>query len=208
MKRSKTMQKEKREMCQQKFKDFEAIKVAENEQILVMDWKNKNGYSEYSIRYMLDKEKGNLIITGDLGAGIASWYKSLYPEKLASLLNDIGYFKSKIQCCTETYTYRYKDIEEDLMSIKKDLILDGYGETELEVDFNKILSLSTYIDGGVGAYPNDLTEIFEKYDRDWQQSEFAYLGRRVSNRIYFWAVGFQMAVDDLLRKEQRKNTVF
>lgn len=37
MKRSKTMQKEKREMCQQKFKDFEAIKVAENEQILVMD---------------------------------------------------------------------------------------------------------------------------------------------------------------------------
>lgn len=46
MKRSKTMQKEKREMCQQKFKDFEAIKVAENEQILVMDWKNKNGYSE------------------------------------------------------------------------------------------------------------------------------------------------------------------
>lgn len=46
------MQKEKREMCQQKFKDFEAIKVAENEQILVMDWKNKNGYSEYSIRYI------------------------------------------------------------------------------------------------------------------------------------------------------------
>lgn len=35
------MQKGKREMCQQKFKDFEAIKVAENEQILVMDWKNK-----------------------------------------------------------------------------------------------------------------------------------------------------------------------
>ena len=162
------MQKEKREMCQQKFKDFEAIKVAENEQILVMDWKNKNGYSEYSIRYMLDKEKGNLIITGDLGAGIASWYNSLYPEKLASLLNDIGYFKSKIQCCTETYTYRYKDIEEDLMSIKKDLILDGYGETELEVDFNKILSLSTYIDGGVGAYPNDCLLYTSPSPRDAQ----------------------------------------
>ena len=108
------MQKEKREMCQQKFKDFEAIKVAENEQILVMDWKNKNGYSEYSIRYMLDKEKGNLIITGDLGAGIASWYNSLYPEKLASLLNDIGYFKSKIQCCTETYTTVIKTLKKTL----------------------------------------------------------------------------------------------
>lgn len=80
----------------------------DDEKILIIDWKNKDGSGEYAIRYTLDMEKGNFIITGDVGYCIASWYNHLTPDNLCKFLNNIGYFKEKINCWTESYTYRYK----------------------------------------------------------------------------------------------------
>ena len=56
---------------------------------------------EYAIRYSLDMEKGNFIITGDVGYCIASWHNHLTPDNLSKFLDNIGYFKEKIECWSE-----------------------------------------------------------------------------------------------------------
>ena len=61
----------------------------DDEKILIIDWKNKDGSGEYSIRYTLDIEKGNFIVTGDVGYCIASWYNHLTPDNLCKFLNNI-----------------------------------------------------------------------------------------------------------------------
>lgn len=76
------MQKNKLAMCKRIFKDFQAKKLVDDKNFLVIDWKNKNGSGEYSIRYTLDIEKGNFIVTGDVGYCIASWYNHLTPDNL------------------------------------------------------------------------------------------------------------------------------
>ena len=50
------MQKNKLAMCKRIFKDFQAKKLVDDKNFLVIDWKNKNGSGEYSIRYTLDIE--------------------------------------------------------------------------------------------------------------------------------------------------------
>lgn len=187
------MQKNKLAMCKRIFKDFQAKKLVDDKNFLVIDWKNKNGSGEYSIRYTLDIEKGNFIVTGDAGYCIASWYNHLTPDNLCKFLNNIGYFKEKINCWTESYTYRYKDIKDDLFVLKNDLLNDtDFSEEEIDEDIEEILSMAEYIEKGMASYP-DLIDIYTKYYSDWWDSGFSTLGRRISDRIYLWAAGFQMA---------------
>ena len=187
------MQKNKLAMCKRIFKDFQAKKLVDDKNFLVIDWKNKNGSGEYSIRYTLDIEKGNFIVTGDVGYCIASWYNHLTPDNLCKFLNNIGYFKEKINCWTESYTYRYKDIKDDLFVLKNDLLNDtDFSEEEIDEDIEEILSMAEYIEKGMASYP-DLIDIYTKYYSDWWDSGFSTLGRRISDRIYLWAAGFQMA---------------
>ena len=187
------MQKNKLAMCKRIFKDFQAKKLVDDKNFLVIDWKNKNGSGEYSIRYTLDIEKGNFIVTGDVGYCIASWSNHLTPDNLCKFLNNIGYFKEKINCWTESYTYRYKDIKDDLFVLKNDLLNDtDFSEEEIDEDIEEILSMAEYIEKGMASYP-DLIDIYTKYYSDWWDSGFSTLGRRISDRIYLWAAGFQMA---------------
>lgn len=187
------MQKNKLAMCKRIFKDFQAKKLVDDKNFLVIDWKNKNGSGEYSIRYTLDIEKGNFIVTSDVGYCIASWYNHLTPDNLCKFLNNIGYFKEKINCWTESYTYRYKDIKDDLFVLKNDLLNDtDFSEEEINEDIEEILSMAEYIEKGMASYP-DLIDIYTKYYSDWWDSGFSTLGRRISDRIYLWAAGFQMA---------------
>lgn len=187
------MQKNKLAMCKRIFKDFQAKKLVDDKNFLVIDWKNKNGSGEYSIRYTLDMEKGNFIVTGDVGYCIASWYNHLTPDNLCKFLNNIGYFKEKINCWTESYTYLYKDIKDDLFVLKDDLLNDtDFSEEEIDEDIEEILSMAEYIEKGMVSYP-DLIDIYTKYYSDWWDSGFSTLGHRISDRIYLWAAGFQMA---------------
>lgn len=101
------MQKEKWEMYQKKFKDFEATKVVENDQFLVMDWKNQNGSSEFATRYTLDKENGSLIAIDLHGNYTASWCNLLPTGKKVL---DYEYFKEKIRGQIEDYRHRNEEL--------------------------------------------------------------------------------------------------
>ena len=47
------------------------------------------------------------------------------------------------------------------------------------------------------CYPNDLTELMEKYNTDWWESDFAHIGKRIDQRVVLWAVGYQMAMQQI-----------
>ena len=79
-----------------------------------MEWKNRDGSGTYQSRYIIDLEKGNIIITGDCGNAIACFSNQLKVEQLSGLVSDIGYFAEKIRCGECMFTYEPEDIEADL----------------------------------------------------------------------------------------------
>ena len=50
------------------------------------------------MNYIVDKKRGSLIVSGDLGDSIATWYNEIKPSNLKNYVkNDIEYYISKIQ---------------------------------------------------------------------------------------------------------------
>lgn len=185
------------------FKDHKAEVALENEDFLILDWKDRNGSKDYAVRYIVDCQNGILIISGDLGNCIASWYNPVTPDALAHYVNNISYFIEKFQCSSCKYNYRMEDIESDLESIKEEYLKDEsriYREPteKIEKDFAEMLDLCKEITFGEDmSYPYSFIKIAEKYVNPWDESEFASLGKRIDGRVYMWAVGFQMALEQI-----------
>lgn len=194
------MYEERKQKARERFKDFNATVVLRNDQFFIVDWRNKNGSGDYAIRYLLDIEKGNFIVTGDLGDSVACWFNRVTPEKLRSYINDIGYYMSKFQTTSDQYTYDQDDVEEDLENVKEEILSEcpSLYWDEVDADFAKMQELLDDMDlGENNNYTDELTELFEKYNDDWWESDFVNLGRRTSQRVILWAVGFQMVCEQL-----------
>lgn len=72
-----------------KFTDYGNIKI--------LDFKNPNS-SEYRIRFLFEEDYCRLHISGDLGELIATNYSNMTYEKFSDFVNDVDYFKEKIDC--------------------------------------------------------------------------------------------------------------
>lgn len=181
------------------FKNHQATVILQNEQFFIVDWRNKNGSGEYAVRYILDVEKGNFVVTGDLGDSIASWFNKVTPDKLKIYIRDIGYYMSKFQCTSDDYTHDWEDVKADLYAIKEEILNDrDFFEDEVNEDFNEMERILDDLDTyRVGTYPEELTDLFEKYNTDWWESDFSRLGCRIAQRVILWAEGFQMACEQL-----------
>jgi hypothetical protein len=190
--------------CMKRFKDHKATVVLEDKNFLILDWRDKSGSGEYAVRYIVDCQKGNLIVSGDLGDCIASWFNNVTPDKLACYVNDISYFMGKFQCSSDTYDYQWRDIVSDLEGIKEEFLKDdgnwnhGISEDEVEEDFAEMIRLCDEMTFGENVpYPDAFVELVEKYADPWWESEFAHIGKRISGRVYLWAVGYQMALKQI-----------
>lgn len=181
------------------FKNHQATVILRNEQFFIVDWKNKNGSGEYAVRYILDIQKGNFVVTGDLGDSVASWFNTVTPDNLKIYIRDIGYYMSKFQCSSDEYTYYWRDVKADLYAIKEEMRECGdFFEDEINEDFKEMESILEDLDTyQISAYPKNLTDLFEKYNEDWWESEFSDLGRRISQRVILWVEGFQMVCEQL-----------
>ena len=198
------MDKNIKDRCKKRFKDHKATVLLENENFLVLDWRNKDGSGEYSVRYIVDCQKGNLFISGDLGDCIASWFNEITPDAMARYVNDIQYFMGKFQCSSDKYDYHWEDIKSDLEGIREEYLEEhksyGYGETveEIEKDFAEMLDLCEEMTFGENIpYPDNFVKLAEKYAAPWWESEFANIGKRISGRVYLWVVGYQMALKQI-----------
>lgn len=207
------MDKDKRAWAKKVFgyyeQEFEPTLVLEDEDFFIMDWRDKNGSGNLATRYIVDKKKGDLIIKGDAGDCIASWYNKVTPEDLVHYINSTGYFMEKMQCTTNKYTYNHEDVEADLEEQKQEYLkllhdgdTDAYTEEELEEDFERMQEiLDEYPPGENRAYTEELIDLMSKYNTDWWESPFTSLGQRIDKRIYLWTFGYQEGVERIRGKE-------
>ena len=189
---------ERKQRARKSFKDHKAKIISQTDDFFIADWRNKNGSGDYAVRYILDIKKGNLIVSGDLGDSIASWYNEVVPQKLKHYLNDVNYYIGKLQCASDKYTYHLKDIKEDLEKIKQETLSENYDPEYVEEDFEEMYEILQELNICENStFPDELTDLFEKYAEPWYESSFCDIGKRVDQRIYLWAVGFQMVCEQL-----------
>ena len=120
-------------------------------------------------------------------------------------LNDIGYYVSKLRTSSDIYTYEQSDVVEDLTDMKNEVISEIPDLSPEEIngingDFKRMEKFLEEMDLSMDHnYPDELTNLFAKYDQDWWESTFANLGCRISQRVILWAIGFQMAYDQIFK---------
>ena len=73
------------------FKTHKAALLQDNERYCIIDWRRADGSGDYYINFIVDKERGSLIVSGDLGDSIAT-------NGVCLTVKDIGsnFFKADI----------------------------------------------------------------------------------------------------------------
>lgn len=67
--------------CKEKFSTHKATLIQDTERYMIIDWRRADGSINYYVNYILDKKRGSLIISGDLGDCVATWYNAVSPKK-------------------------------------------------------------------------------------------------------------------------------
>ncbi len=223
MKKNQYYGKEMREWAKEIFshfgQEFDATLVYEDDRLFVMDWKDKNGSGNLSTRYIVDKQKGSLILEGDSGFMTACWYNPVQVEDLVHYINSTGYFMEKMRCTDHKYTYDTDDITADLEEEKAELIKnkreemdensDEYQEwlSELEEDFDELEEIilnhtQRYTTETRVICSEAYDDICEKYwGAPYYEAPVYYAGLRVDPRIFLWTYGFQEGVERIRGKE-------
>ena len=85
--------------------------------IKIVDFKRPDS-SEYRIRFLFEEDYCRLHISCDLGELIATNYNNMTFKGFSDFVNDVGYFKEKIDCHNRRiYTYDSDDAKEYLKEL-------------------------------------------------------------------------------------------
>lgn len=178
-------------------REMQATLVLNSDNFCIIDWRKANGGSNYYVNYIVDRRRGSLIISGDLGDCIATWYIRNSVHNIARYISSIGYFIGKFQCSSDCY-----DCDDDEVAADIKEQIDTYGDDPLPEefeeewdDFKYSIPESIFNDE---FHPNDeQCEFLEKYlGPDWWEGS-SHWGQTIDIRVYLWVVGFQMAVKQL-----------
>lgn len=190
-------------MCSRNFATHKADLIQNTDRYCIIDWRREDGSSNHYINYIVDKARGSLIVSGDLGDSIATWYNPLDPAKLKQYIyNDIDYYISKIQCSSDLYNCDQDDVIKDIKHcLDEDDVLEYVEESDRFEDDDEFwefvedeVSESVYNNEFIPT--RELREVLEGIECDsWEW--FSSCGRRVSPRVYLWAEGFYMACEQL-----------
>lgn len=66
-----------KQMCENGFATHKAKLIQNTECYLIIDWRRADRSNDYYVNYIVDKERGSLIVSGDLGDSIATWYNHI-----------------------------------------------------------------------------------------------------------------------------------
>lgn len=186
--------------AKERFSTHKATIVTDTERYLAIDWRREDGGIEYYINFIIDKQRGAFIVSGDLGDSIAIWYNKIEPSNLKCYITDIGYYISKMECASNLFDYTDETVMEDLKaeftaddeffdyeSLGEDYVFD-----DLEDEVCDCIRNHDFI-------PSDrLVDIL----RDFGYSDMAWvfdsrIGQRINPRVYLWQIGFKMACEQL-----------
>lgn len=187
--------------CLNQFATHKATLIQDTDRYFIADWRKADGSGEYYINFILDKKRGSLIISGDLGDCIATWYNTLTPVQLNSYIrHNVGYFIGKFQASSDKYFY---DDDEVFAAIKQQFkefdihIVSGI-DYEDEDDFWEIVKeeVRESCDGRVYRPTEKLVRLIEEYDKGYW--EWLYrCGESVAKRVYMWVYSFDCVLKQL-----------
>lgn len=165
-----------------------------NDRFTIIDWKKADLSTEYYVNYIIDKKRGVLIISGDLGDAVANWYNENTPEDIASYTRSIGYFISKMQTATNSYYY---DEDNVIADIKEEVGVYDDSNTAEQID-ELCDDIYDNTDRRSGYHPSDdAREILSDLLGDDYYENLSDYGKRTDIRVYLWSEGLNMALDDL-----------
>ena len=190
-------------LAQDKFKNHKATLIQDSERYTIIDWRNENGSGEYYINFIVDKKRGSLIVSGDLGDSIATWYNSLAVSDLKSYIyKDTGYYMSKFQCTSDKYFYDDDYVFKCLINYLERDCIEDYIETSTDFDnfqeFEEEIKeqICDSIRGDEFIPTDRLYEIVTDINPDgWEYLHNC--GAQINPRVYLWEIGFNMACEQL-----------
>lgn len=186
------------------FKNHEA-KFTDYGNIKILDFKNPSS-SHYRIRFLFEEDYCKLHISGDLGELIATNYKNMTFEKFNDFVDNVGYFRSKIDCLSRDIFYydEYKarndlkelieeyDVEENFMFDRK-----YYDETIDDVIDDILIDFSE--ETGISSKGYD--ELSKGFYDAW---EFvSNIGKETTGILDLYMLAFKLAMHQL--KEEVKD---
>ena len=183
------------------FATHKATLIQDTDRYCIIDWRRADGSSTYYVNYIVDKKRGSLIVSGDLGDSIATWFNAVTPAKLKGYIhNDVEYYISKFQCTSHKYTQDADEVVEDIKEyVDDDELRDAFLESENEVFDTPEEMWEEVADEvfsciyGDDFIPSDrLNELFPE---SWEW--LPHCGQRIKLRCYMWAEGFYMACEQL-----------
>lgn len=190
------------EMCEKCFATHKATLIQDTDRYLIIDWRKADGSGDYYVNYIVDKERGSLIVSGDLGDSIATWFNPLKPANLKKYIyRDVDYYIGKFRCTSDKYVYDSDDIISDIKGYLEDYNIQDFIETSNEFEdeqefWDFIAEEVSYSMHDEFVPSRPLVDIIERIDPD--SLEWLYrCGERISNRVYLWAHGFYMACEQL-----------
>ncbi len=174
--------------------------------IKIVDFKRPDS-NEYRIRFLFEEDYCRLHISGDLGELIASNYNNMTFERFSDFVNDIGYFRKKIDCHNRRiYTYDSDNARKDLKELLEewDMMEEilQHDRFDFETDEDKLEEFYEAVledfsdDTGVGSKGCDA---LEKYFSDvW---EFVSdIGKRATGILDLYMLAFRLATEQLKEK--------
>lgn len=187
--------------CERNFATHKATLIQDTDRYCIIDWCRADGSGNYYVNYIVDKKRGSLIVSGDLGDSIATWFNAVTPAKLKGYIyNDVDYYISKFQCASDQYTQNADDVMEDIKSyIDDDELWDAFSESE-SCGFDTPEEMWEAVEDEVSSciygnkfIPSDrLSNLFPE-SCEWLSD----CGKRTALRCYMWAEGFYMACEQL-----------
>lgn len=174
--------------------------------IKIVDFKRPDS-DEYRIRFLFEEDYCRLHISGDLGELIASNYNNMTFEKFSDFVNNIGYFREKIDCHNRRiYTYDSDNARKDLKELLEEWdmmekILQ-HDRFDFETDEDKLEEFYETVledfsdDTGICSKGYDALE--EYFSDVW---EFVSdIGKRSTGILELYMLAFRLATEQLKEK--------
>lgn len=189
--------------AQEKFKNHKATLIQDTDRYVAIDWRNENGSGDYYVNFIVDKKRGSFIVSGDLGDSIATWYNPITLSNLKSYIyHDTEYYIGKFQCTSDKYFYDADFVFECLVDwLEMDCIteyIEVSGDFEDYQEFEEELKdqICDSIRGDEFVPTEKLYDMVTNiYSDGW---EYLYnCGAQIKGRVYLWAIGFNMACEQL-----------
>jgi len=178
-----------------KFTDYGNIKI--------LDFQKPNS-SYYRIRFLFEEDYYRLHISGDLGELSATNDSNMSYEKFSDFVNDIGYFKQKINCHSRKLYVYDEDLAKEQLKEKLeeyDCLDDvlNHDRYDFETDKDKLDEFFENVfedfseDTGIGSKGYDA--ISEYIDDAWEFS--SDLGIKSTGILDLYMLAFKLAKEQL-----------